>query len=376
MKKTLVNKQMKDIIEVMDNCVISMKKKVIVVIPAYEPDEKMLALVQELKQKTSFHIVIVDDGSGEKYAALFEQAKKYADVLSYESNEGKGYALKYAFAYILKKYGQGVSIVTADADGQHKRSDIQAVVQIALDKPEYLVLGSREFTGNVPARSKFGNTVTCQVFHLLAGVKLKDTQTGLRAFDGKYISYMLALDGNRYEYEMNMLSKWARDKKAFYEYVIETVYIDDNKGSHFHPIKDSFKIYKEMILFSCSSFIGFCVDYVCYTVLSLLTGGLSTALSAGVSNIGARVISATVNYNINRKIVFKSDEKIAKTAAQYALLAVGILVLNTVLLEIFVNTIIPNSYIAKILVEILLFFFSCFVQKKIIFKKKVDKETC
>lgn len=237
-------------------------------------------------------------------------------------------------------------------------------------------MGSREFTGNVPARSKFGNAVTCQVFHLLAGVKLKDTQTGLRAFDGKYISYMLALDGNRYEYEMNMLSKWARDKKAFYEYVIETVYIDDNKGSHFHPIKDSFKIYKEMILFSCSSFIGFCVDYVCYTVLSLLTGGLSTALSAGVSNIGARVISATVNYNINRKIVFKSDEKIAKTAAQYALLAVGILVLNTVLLEIFVNTIIPNSYIAKILVEILLFFFSCFVQKKIIFKKKVDKETC
>lgn len=219
-------------------------------------------------------------------------------------------------------------------------------------------MGSREFTGNVPARSKFGNAVTCQVFHLLAGVKLKDTQTGLRAFDGKYISYMLALDGNRYEY------------------VIETVYIDDNKGSHFHPIKDSFKIYKEMILFSCSSFIGFCVDYVCYTVLSLLTGGLSTALSAGVSNIGARVISATVNYNINRKIVFKSDEKIAKTAAQYALLAVGILVLNTVLLEIFVNTIIPNSYIAKILVEILLFFFSCFVQKKIIFKKKVDKETC
>ena len=93
-----------------------MDKKVIVVIPAYEPDEKMLALVQELKQKTSFHIVIVDDGSGEKYAALFEQAKKYADVLSYESNEGKGYALKYAFAYILKKYGQGVSIVTADAD--------------------------------------------------------------------------------------------------------------------------------------------------------------------------------------------------------------------------------------------------------------------
>lgn len=359
-----------------NNCVINMDKKVIVVIPAYEPDEKMLALVQELKQKTSFHIVIVDDGSGEKYAALFEQAKKYADVLSYESNEGKGYALKYAFAYILKKYGQGVSIVTADADGQHKRSDIQAVVQIALDKPEYLVLGSREFTGNVPARSKFGNAVTCQVFYLLAGVKLKDTQTGLRAFDGKYISYMLALDGNRYEYEMNMLSKWARDKKAFYEYVIETVYIDDNKGSHFHPIKDSFKIYKEMILFSCSSFIGFCVDYVCYTVLSLLTGGLSTALSAGVSNIGARVISATVNYNINRKIVFKSDEKIAKTAAQYALLAVGILVLNTVLLEIFVNTIIPNSYIAKILVEILLFFFSCFVQKKIIFKKKVDKETC
>lgn len=367
---------MKDIIELMDNCVISMKKKVIVVIPAYEPDEKMLALAKELKQKTSFDIVIVDDGSGEKYATFFQQAHEYAEVLSYELNEGKGYALKYAFSYILKKYGQGVCIVTADSDGQHKISDIQVVAQMALDKPECLVLGSREFTGNVPARSKFGNTVTCQVFHLISGVKLKDTQTGLRAFDGKYISYMLAIDGKRYEYEMNMLSMWAKDRKPFFEHVIETVYIDENKGSHFHPVRDSFKIYKEMILFSCSSFIGFCVDYVCYTLLSFLTGGLSVALSAGISNIGARIISATVNYNINRKVVFKSDEGVMKTAVQYALLAVGILILNTLLLELLVMTIIPNRYVAKVLVEIILFFFSCFVQKKVIFKKRVKKETC
>ncbi|QAT43585.1 GtrA family protein [Aminipila luticellarii] len=349
------------------------KKNMILVIPAYEPDEKMIELLQRIHLGTSMQMIVVDDGSDPSYRGLFKEAEKYAFVITHPSNRGKGSALKTAFSYIQKTYEEA-TVVTADSDGQHKAEDILAVAQKNQNNPDTLTLGSRKFVGDVPLKSRLGNGITSKIFEWSSGTKIRDTQTGLRAFDMKQLPFMLSIPGNRYEYEMNMLLYWAKEKKRIDEEPIETIYLDKNTRSHFHPLKDSYHIYKEIIKFSFSSFIGFLVDFMLYSVLIILTKGLSVSWSIGVSNVTARIVSAMVNYYINRKYVFKDEGRVVRTAAQYAVLAAVILVLNTLLLSLLVTTWIPNRFAAKIIVELILFIFSCFVQKKIIFKNKMVQE--
>lgn len=73
------------------------------------------------------------------------------------------------------------------------------------ENPSHLVLGARAFVGKVPARSRFGNKVTAGLFRLVTGQKVTDTQTGLRGMSTDLIPWLLNLDGNRFEYEFNML---------------------------------------------------------------------------------------------------------------------------------------------------------------------------
>lgn len=225
--------------------------KYIALIPAYEPDEELLALLPRLRE-AGFETVVVDDGSGEGYAHLFAEAEKYGRVISYTPNRGKGYALKQGFEYILGAYGESCVTVTVDADGQHRSSDALKLCMRAEEQPQTLVLGSRSFTGDVPARSRFGNNVTRTVFHVCSGKRIFDTQTGLRAFSGKLLPMMLGIEGDRYEYEMRVLLVLAHRGIAIEEIEIPTIYINENSASHFRPGRDSFRIYKEIFKFSLS----------------------------------------------------------------------------------------------------------------------------
>jgi putative flippase GtrA len=178
------------------------------------------------------------------------------------------------------------------------------------------------------------------------------------------MGFMLGLDGDRYEYEMNMLLEAARENIGFYEVPIETIYLDENKSSHFNPIKDSLRIYKDILKFSFSSLLSFIVDYLLYSVLFAFSGRIM------LSNITARVFSSIFNFMLNKKVVFKNKENIYKTAVKYFLLAAGILAVNTLLLKIIVKYFIKNEYAAKIIVEVVLFFFSWAAQRSFVFKKK------
>ena len=57
---------------------------------------------------------------------------------------------------------------------------------------------------------------------------------------------ILHIDGDRFEYEINVLLDFSKRKIPIKEIEIETVYIDNNSSSHFKPIRDSFKIYKQI----------------------------------------------------------------------------------------------------------------------------------
>lgn len=220
----------------------------IALIPAYQPDEKLVRTARSLS-KCGFTVVITDDGSGAEYRRYFAHASKFASVLSYPVNHGKGYALRTGIRYIMKKYQEKYIIVTVDSDGQHSPEDATAVLRAAEASGNSLVIGSRKFDGKVPFRSRFGNSMTRMVFHAKTGIRVSDTQTGLRAFSSDIAEYIAGIKGNRYEYEMNMLMQCAADNIKITEVPIKTIYIDDNSSSHFDPVRDSIKIYREIFRF-------------------------------------------------------------------------------------------------------------------------------
>ena len=216
--------------------------KYIILIPAYEPNSKLLKLLKEIDNK--YPAIVVNDGSNRFYNDIFNAAKKYAHVLSYDKNMGKGYALKTGLNYIEDTYNDNYIVVTMDADGQHKLSDAIKLCEYASQNLETLVIGKRDWAKEMPLRSRIGNTITRNIFNKVTKLKIYDTQSGLRAFSYKLNEYMLSINGNRYEYEMNVLLNLKNNNIKYHEIPITTIYIDNNKDSHFNPIKDSYKVYK------------------------------------------------------------------------------------------------------------------------------------
>ena len=333
----------------------------IVLIPAYCPDEKLIALVQAL-QRMDFTVVVVNDGSKAEHCPVFNAVSEYAAVLTHEKNSGKGAALKTGLEYIKNTFAAPYVVVTADADGQHLPEDILLVCEKAQKKIGCLVLGSRIIGRNAPLRSRIGNGMTRLIFRIATGTRIYDTQTGLRAFSNGLTDYMLSVEGERYEYEMNVLLHLGQQNISVEEVPIKTVYLDNNASSHFNPVKDSFKIYREILRFSASSLLSFAVDYGLFCVLMLLTG--MTVLS----NLLARIVSATVNFSLNRRFVFDSRVHIPKAAVKYFLLAVAVLFFNTCILKLLIAAGLPYM-LAKIITETVMFFFSWTVQRIFVFKE-------
>ena len=346
--------------------------KTALIIPAYKPDEKLLGLLKQFEGNDAFAPVVVDDGSGADYRAIFDALPAGVTLLRHPQNRGKGAALKTAFAHVLAHMPQCDQAVTADADGQHRYEDILRVCDRARQCPEALVLGSRTFDGSVPLRSRFGNGVTRHVFSIASGVKVFDTQTGLRAFGREAMARFCQVPGDRYEYEINMLLTAAQSGMPVVEEWIETVYLNDNASSHFNPFRDSLKIYLCILKFSASSLLSFIIDYVLALLLKALTASWPAAVSLNFSVIVARLVSGTVNFTVNRKVVFKGNETLGRAIVKYVALAAAILALNLGLMHLFTSMGWPFA-LAKIVTEVLLFCLSFVVQGKFVYRSKSNK---
>lgn len=345
----------------------------IALIPAYQPTEQLLLLLQEAKSE-GFQIIVVDDGSDKSLHEIFASVTWFGTVLHHEQNIGKGQAIKTGLSYIQDHFPADCIIVTMDADGQHRVTDAQKVCQAAQDHPDTLVLGSRKLREHVPVRSRFGNTITRLVYQISTGQRVWDTQTGLRAFSARLIPQFLSIPGERYEYEMNVLLTCSRIGIPILEEEIETIYIDGNASSHFDTVKDSWRVYKEILKFSAASLISFLVDYGLYSALTLWTSDLGSTQSILISNVGARIVSASINYTINRKLVFQSKAHVVRSAIQYAALAAGILIGNTIVLSVLADYLGANRYMAKLITELLFFLMSWLVQRKVIFRAGKNAE--
>jgi glycosyltransferase involved in cell wall biosynthesis len=344
-----------------------------IVIPAYEPDNKLIGLIDELKDADLFPIIVVNDGSDkETFGNIFDEAKKRgALVLEHAVNMGKGRALKTAFNFCLNEYSDLVGVITADSDGQHTSFDIQKCKDALIAEPDTLVLGVRDFDeSGIPARSVFGNKTTSRVMKLLTGMSISDTQTGLRGISAEFMKYLLTEKGERFEFETNMLLDTKELGIRIVEVPIKTIYLEENKSSHFNPIKDSIRIYAVFFKFMFSSLSSAVVDVLMFHIFCTVLRNVPVAIGyIMLSTILARIISATYNFTINYKVVFKSDEGKAQAALKYGILAAFIMLASGGLVS-FLHGLVPSSpeFLVKIPVDCLLFFVSFYVQREIVYK--------
>lgn len=348
-----------------------------VVIPAYEPDERFVDLVQNLVTRGIAPIIVVDDGSGPVWQKFFKKASEILQdngvILRHEVNLGKGKALKTAFTYILNKYPDALGCVTADCDGQHSPDCIEKIRQSFSDDVDVLLLGTREFKyKSIPWKSKLGNCLTKFICKFFVNLNVRDTQTGLRGIPLNIMPELIKLKGNRFEYEMQMLI-YCASKGRIVEVPIQTIYdCKTNHQTHFNPFLDSIKIYavifKQFYKYIVSSVLSFGLDIVLFWYFCRLLKGSHLSTYIILATVFARLISAMFNIAVNYKIVFTSHENFALSSIKYGLLAVCIMSASALLVSGFAFLLPGISPVCiKIVIDTLLFLMSFYMQKKYVF---------
>ena len=340
--------------------------QLVVLIPAYKPTHTLTSLAKSISSHTEVSkIVVIDDGGGTSYADIFKSLASVDKVVIFHNaaNLGKGRSIKNGLNYILTHYPNCHAVVTADADGQHLPEDIIAVGRAALENSKNdLVLGCRVFGSNVPLRSKLGNILTSKIFKFLIGLNIGDTQTGLRGINKKVIPHLLTIGGERYEYETNMLIESKIHGWNIKDIPITTVYIENNKSSHFNPITDSMKIYFLIFRFLSSSIFSSSLDFGLFALFTHLQVPLMSAV------LLSRFISGWINFYLNKNLVFKYHSNIYVALIRYWSLVLVMGILSSTMVASLEN-VISNVLMAKLLVECILFIGSFSIQKEFIFLK-------
>ncbi len=361
------------------------KKEIAIIIPALDPDNRMVSLVRELREAEYENIILVDDGSTREKRRYFQICKEEygCKIIRHVVNFGKGIAIKSAFNYILESCPDICGAVTVDCDGQHIVKDIDTCAKLTYENPDKLTLGCRRFDNSeIPLRSRFGNILTRQVIRLLCGIHVSDTQTGLRGLPIPLIAkYFANTKGERFEYEMNMLIEAREHMIPVQEFPIETIYLEENESSHFNPFLDSIRIYKVFLKFLLSSLSSFLIDIALFSLLGIILrpwipeniiifkgfifgGSLLTLLRTVIS----RLASSLFNFFMNKKQVFKNDSHSPVIVVRYYILCIIQLILSWLLVEHFLGFITYRT-IRKCIIDTLLFAVSFQIQREWVFVK-------
>lgn len=352
-----------------------------IIIPAYEPDERLIELLKTLVDGNRT-IIIVNDGSSDSHSDIFTRAYSMIKddggiLLTHEVNKGKGKALKTAFKYVIENIPDALGVITADSDGQHTVECIDKVADMFTNNPDCLVLGVRKFDGeDVPWKSRIGNNLTINVMRFVSGLNVSDTQTGLRAIPLSFMKELADFGGDRFEFETQMLLATV-DKYEIKEVTIRTIYDSkENHQTHFNPIKDSIKIYKvlgkQFFKYLISSGSSAILDILIFTIVYNLFFSAEIAYIT-LSTVIARVCSATFNYAINYKKVFNSSESIVKSAIKYFILAIIQMGCSALFVTYITKLTNGRAELIKIIVDTLLFFISFKIQQRLVFAKKKQK---
>ncbi len=362
------------------------KSNGVLVIPALNPDSKFKELAVEMANYFPV-IIVVDDGSDEAHKPVFtaiqEALGATVHLLTHEVNQGKGVALKTAIAYYLNSplKDEYVGIVTADSDGQHEYPDVVNLDKQLGEKHERaLHIGHRDLNSEImPPRSKIGNKTTAWMFNLLYGVKLKDTQSGLRAFSNDILSWLLTIKGARFEYEMNMLILSKNADVKIYETPIKTKY-EENHKSTYNTFRDSFRVARVLLgglgQFLLAALLASLTDLGGFALLYyvLLPDTLEVAAALLISQVASRALSSVVNFLVNRFLTF-GGKRISKNSIwKYYVLWLGQLGASYGIVLGFTVLLGGGEFWIKMITDFLLSLLSYQVQMRWVFKKKVVKK--
>ena len=342
-------------------------EKIVIIIPALNPDEKLLHTLKDIYDSGFCNVILVNDGSNINLN-IFEEAKAlYQDkihILKHSVNLGQGRAFKTAFNYYIDKFKDSVGVVECDADGQHHIDDIVKCADLLLEHPDWFILGVRNFDDkSIPFRSRFGNKCTSAIFRFLCGINISDTQTGLKGVPYELTKILIETYGESFEYATSILLELSKREIPIHQFDIQTIYINDNESSHFNPVLDSVKIYSVILKYMCSSLMAVIIDYGAFILLSNVCSNIFVLTYVG------RLLSAICNFTVNKKLVFKKKGNILKQSARY----LGLLLVSGTISALAVSglsKLIPiNLVIIKIIVETILFFFNFYIQNNFVFKK-------
>ena len=342
-----------------------MKKQTVILIPAYNPDDKFISFLKQLKENGFEKIIVVNDGSKKETDHYFEEAKNNykCDIVTHKTNKGYGKALKSGTERFIELYGNNNDInglIHCDCDGQHSVNDIIRFSNALEQDNDSIIVGIRNFDHhNVPLKNKIGNKLTSLIFKSLIGIDIEDTQCGLRAIPSKYASFSSNIHGDGFEYTTSLLLQAKKENIKIKQLPIETIYLNNNETSHFNPFKDSIRIYSLIFKFLLSSLSSSLLDLLMFTLFLKATDNiiLSTYL--------ARIISCIYTFFVNKEAVFKKGNK--RSLIRFIILCVVLGTLSAFITHALDSYLDFNTTLLKMFVDTCLFFLSYYVQKEFVF---------
>lgn len=212
--------------------------KACILLPTYNNAETIAAVVKASFLETT-HVLVVNDGSTDNTLNVLQGLP--IQLITYERNRGKGYALRQGFSYAIQ---QGYDyVITIDTDGQHYPEDCKAFFEVLEKNPGSLLIGSRNLSHeNVPGKSSFGNKFSNFWFKIETGKVMPDTQSGFRLYpvfrykDSKFFT-------RKYEFEIEIIVRSSWMGIEVLPVPIRVYYPKpEDRVSHFRPFKDFSRI--------------------------------------------------------------------------------------------------------------------------------------
>jgi len=195
--------------------------KVVIIIPAYNEEKNIKAIVNASQMLGYYDIIVVDDGSTDNTARIVREAG--ATVVSHIINRGVGAATQTGLQ-AARLLGADVA-VTIDADDQHKPQDIKKLIDILVTKGSDIVIGSRflNHENSVPVLRKVFNRIANIITFFLAGVMLTDSQSGLKAFSRKALE-TINISSNGFEFSSEIIREAHYSQLSITEVPVSVVY--------------------------------------------------------------------------------------------------------------------------------------------------------
>ncbi len=357
----------------------SIPQGIAILIPSYNPDDRLYGMVRALSEREASPILVVNDGSHPAYDKLFAEVETVPNciLLLHETNKGKGAALKTAMAHCLEAYPDLRGVVTVDGDGHHRPEDVVACAQKLKTSGQVILGQRRRGDKTLSKRGRFGNRLTSLALNFVCDFDIPDPLSGLRGIPIRYLPAFLETKGDAYDFETNMILDLKRKNIPFRTFTILGEYFADGSKSHYRPFRDSVKITAELLRFFGQQFKYLGSSFGCYLVEYLLFGlllGYLPGLGVRLSNYICRLLSGTANFLVNKTLVFGVKKNNALTIVKYIAVVLLVMLVSTQLIVI-VNWIFhtEENTVAKFVkmpVDVVMFFAGYLLQKKWVFKKK------